>query len=167
VLLERMIVDSSNIATNLVLGCMGFDPVHRLLRWAGADGVALRHLIGDPGAGTPAQQNSVTTDSLARLLALLAAEQLLPPPATRRVLSLLARQRHRRSIPLGLPSGTWVADKPGWTDAVEHDVALVRPGRAPEYVLAICTSGAGAEGVRVISRISVDTWEHWSTWHAS
>jgi beta-lactamase class A len=162
VLLGRMIVDSSNIATNLVLAHLGFDAVHRTLARAGTGGVTLGHFIGDRDARSRGG-NRVTAEALARLLALLAAGRLLAPAPTDRALALLARQVHRSRIPAGLPAGTWAAGKPGWTDDVEHDVALVRPISGTEYVLAVCTTRVGSGAAEIIARISGETWDE-LTW---
>jgi beta-lactamase class A len=163
VLLGRMIVDSSNIATNHVLAELGFDAVHRTLTRAGAEGVTLRHFIGDHDARGRGG-NRATAASLARLLGLIAAGRLLSPADTQRALALLARQVHRSRIPAGLPAGTWAAGKPGWTDEVEHDVALVRPGSGGEYVFAVCTTGAGPAGAELIARMSAETWDELASW---
>jgi beta-lactamase class A len=71
-------------------------------------------------------------------------------------------------IPAGLPAGTWSASKGGWTAAVKHDVALVRPAGAPAYVLAICTTtGLDEAAEQLVARLSAITWGYWMTWRAS
>ena len=168
VLLERMIADSSNIATNAIVEAIGLDPVRRAAGFACGDGVTVRHLIGDERAIACGRGNAVTAWGLACLMASLAAGRLLPVAPTRHALGLLARQRHRRMIPAGLPGETWSASKGGWTAAVNHDVALVRPERAPAYVLAVCTTtGREEEAERLVARLSAVTWEHWMRWHES
>jgi beta-lactamase class A len=47
-------------------------------------------------------------------------------------------------------------------------VALVRPERAPAYVLAVCTTtGLDEAAEQLVARISAVTWEHWMKWHVS
>ncbi len=168
VLLERMVADSSNIATNLVAEQIGFDPVRQAMAAACAHDMTMNRLIGDERAEAAGVTNIATAWGLARLMGALDAGQLLPAPAAEQALDLLARQRHRRMIPAGLPAGTWSASKGGWTAAVNHDVALVRPERAPAYVLAVCTTtGLGEAAERLVARLSAVTWEHWTRWHAS
>ncbi len=168
ILLERMVADSSNIATNVVVETLGWGPVHRAAALACGEEMTMHHLIGDASARVHGPANAVTAAGLARLLSSLAAGRLLPPAQTRHALDLLAAQRHRHMIPAGLPATAWSASKGGWTADVTHDVALVRPGRAPAYVLAVCTttgSEAAAEGL--VARLSAVTWERWTRWHAS
>lgn len=167
-LLERMIVESSNIATNLVVEKIGFDSVRQVLRAASTDGMTINRLIGDERAEAGGVTNAVTARSLSQLLGTLAAGRLLPPSATEWALGVLARRRHRSMIPAGLPAETWSAGKPGWTAAIKHDVALVRPAGAPPYVLAVCTTtGLDEAAERLVARLSAITWEHWTKWHAS
>lgn len=161
-LLERMVADSSNIATDIVVEAIGLCPVRRAAAFAGAEGMTISHLIGDERAKAGGAANAVTAAGLARLMSSLAAGRLLPAAETRQALELLRRRRHRRMIPAGLPDGTWSASKGGWTAAVNHDVALVRPERAPQYVLAICTTtGLDEAAERLAARLSAVTWEHW------
>jgi beta-lactamase class A len=168
VLLERMVVESSNVAMNLIVEQIGFDPVRGLMAAVCAGDMTMNRLIGDARGEAAGVTNSVSAWGLARLMGALADGRLLPAAPTQQALELLARQRHRRMIPAGLPAGTWSASKGGWTAAVDHDVALVRPPRAPEYVLAVCTTtGLGDAAARLIARISALTWEHWTTCRVS
>lgn len=160
-LLERMIVDSSNIATNVVLDRIGLHAVRGVLATAHAD-LTVNRLIGDERAEAGGITNTVTARGLSQLMASLATGRLLPADATRTALDLLARQRHTRMIPAGLPNGTWCASKGGWNGTVNHDVALIRPPHAPPYVLAVCTTtGRDEAAARLVARLSAVTWEHW------
>lgn len=167
-LLERMVTDSSNIATNVLVEQIGFGPVRGAVLAAQAAGITVNRLIGDERAEALGRTNTVTVRGLAQLLSALAAGRLLPAPATRRALEVLARQKHRSMIPAGLPTGTWSASKSGSTAAVRHDLALVRPSDAPPYVLAVCTStGLDEAAERLVARLSAITWDHWMRWHES
>lgn len=162
-LMERMLVESSNIATNLIIQELGFRQVREALAAAGAHGISFGRLIGDGPAEAAGLTNVVTADALARLLASLARGDLLPPDEGDALLRQAARQTYRRLVPAGLPDGTWSAGKAGWNDAVRHDVALVRPPHAPPYILAVCTtSRLGDLAERLVARISRITWDHWT-----
>lgn len=162
-LVERMIADSSNIATDLVLEELGLEPVRTVLAAVSAD-LRVNRLIGDQAAEAAGITNTVTAGGLSRLLAALAAGTLLPRAATDAALEVLAGQKHRRMIPAGLPPQAWSASKGGWNGAVNHDVALVRPAAAPAYVLAVCTTtGLDDAAERLIAKLSAITWEHWTT----
>jgi beta-lactamase class A len=166
-LADRMITVSSNIATDLIVERIGFDPVRRYLADLGlASRFRLDRLIGDSAAEDAGITNTVTASALASLMVTIATGADFDGTAA---LGMLARQTHRDMISAGLPDGTWSASKGGWVAGVKHDVALVRPDAAPPYVLAICTTAdlPDAAGMKLVARLSTVTWEQWSTWHAS
>jgi beta-lactamase class A len=59
---------------------------------------------------------------------------------------------------------TTVANKTGWVGGVTHDVALVRPGDRPAYVLVVLTTADVPEHVAwaFIAGVSRTVWEGWS-----
>ena len=77
-LVERMIVDSSNIATNLIIEHITAAAVHRVLADARVSRSALRHLLGDERAMAGGILNTITAGGLARLMSALAGGRLLP-----------------------------------------------------------------------------------------
>lgn len=156
VLAARMIQLSGNLATDLLAEALGLGAVTAWLARTGlADSLSMGRLIGDGPAAEAGITNLVTAAGLAELLATLARD-----PAA---VDLLAGQQHRNLIPAGLPEGTWTASKSGWVPGVRHDVALVRPDRSPEYVLAVCTSGLADDRAETLIRdLSRITYEEWS-----
>jgi beta-lactamase class A len=168
-LVDRMITQSGNLASAVVMTEIGLDAIRAFLEGAGlASSVVVNRLIGDHVADEADVTNTVTARGLAGLMAGITDGSLLGEDGTRTALDLLSRQEHRRMIPAGLPEGTWSASKGGWVPGVKHDVALVRPPSAPPYVLAICTTSdlSDAEGEALVARLSAITWEHWTQWHA-
>jgi beta-lactamase class A len=166
-LADRMITVSSNIATDLIIEAIGFESVQSSVADLGLEGrLRVDRLIGDTAAEEAGISNSVTASALATLMATIAGG-VDNDSAT--ALGILARQTHRDMIPAGLPVGTWSASKGGWVPGVKHDVALVRPCAAPEYVLAVCTTAdlPDAAGMELVARLSAVTWEQWSGWHAA
>jgi beta-lactamase class A len=166
-LADRMVTLSSNIATDLIVERIGLDRVRRLLVDHGLDSeMRVDRLIGDDAAEAAATTNSVTASALARLMSSLATAE---DADTAIALGMLARQTHRDMIPAGVPAGVWSASKGGWVPGVKHDVALVRPRTAPEYVLAVCTTAdlPHAEGLGLVAALSAVTWKEWVGWHAS
>jgi beta-lactamase class A len=167
-LAERMIVVSGNLATDLVVERLGIGSVQRFLADAGLSGpLGFTRLIGDAAAEAAGSTNAVTAAGLASLMTGIADHTLLGAADSERALGFLAAQQHRRMIPAGLPESTWSASKGGWVPGVQHDVALVRPGSAPPYALAVCTTSPLPEpdAERLIARLSAITWEHWIRWH--
>jgi len=148
VLLERMIVRSSNLATNLAMRTLRVHEVQRVCRELGATDMRILRGVEDLKAHAKGLDNTATAHDLALLL------EAMPPAAV----EILLRQELNEGIPAGLPPGTRVAHKTGDITAHYHDAALVFPGggRKP-YSLVVMTRGfatkeAAAEFVREISR---------------
>lgn len=166
-LADRMVTLSSNIATDLLVERIGLASVRRYLEDLRLDPeMRVDRLIGDDAAEAAGTTNCVTASALARLMTHIATGR---DADSSTALGILARQTHRGMIPAGLPDDAWSASKGGWVPAVKHDVALVRPVSAPEYVLAVCTTAdlPHAEGMDLVARLSAVTWEKWVGWHAS
>jgi beta-lactamase class A len=157
-------VHSGNLATNLLLECVGPGEVATVLSDAGCSGdTALPRGIEDAAARESGLDNVVTAADLGLVMRGIAARTLAEPATCELVEQVLSGQRHRDGIPTGLPAGTYVANKTGWVDGVTHDVALVRPVGRPASVLVVCTSLEVPETTahELIARISAVVWEGW------
>lgn len=143
-LAERAIVRSSNLATNLLIEAVGLDHPNDVYAAVGATGSVLRRGIQDARADAP---NTVTAQDLAAVVCGLVSGRLLESVAAGEVERLLAASELNDAVPAGLPEGTYVAHKIGWTDECCHDVGVVRPRDEPAVVLAVLCSWA-APGAR-------------------
>ncbi|WP_170981507.1 serine hydrolase [Nocardioides dongxiaopingii] len=152
---RRAIVESSNIATNLLLEEVGVPAVQRVLAAAGcSDRTTVTRGIGDLAARDAGLANDVTARDLARLLRRV-------PPA---VEDVMRGQAHREAIPAGLPSGPdapVVANKTGWVDGITHDMAIVRPVDAEPFVLVVLTrTDESHEAAQErIAAIAAEAWQ--------
>ncbi|HET7388297.1 MAG TPA: serine hydrolase [Nocardioidaceae bacterium] len=161
-LARRAIVQSGNLATNLLLERVGAGEVATVLTDAGCSGkTLLPRGIEDFAAREGGLENRVTAADLGRLMHALARGELAEPETCASAERVLAAQEHRERIPAGLPDGTYCANKTGWVDRVNHDVGLVRPERGAAYVLAVCTTGdAGKEAATLlIADVSRLVWK--------
>lgn len=145
-LAERMIVRSSNLATNLLLDQVGLPAVADVWARAGARHSNTGRGIEDLAARAVGITNLVTTADLAALLRGLALGAIRPgplatPESCTAMLDILVAQEHREDLAAGLPAGTRIAHKNGWVRGVRHSVGVVYPDDAPPYVLAVCSTG--------------------------
>jgi len=150
VLLERMIVRSSNLATNLVMLKLQASRIEGVCREAGASDIRVLRGVEDMKAHEKGLDNTATPHDLALLL------EAMPPEA----IEILARQEFNEGIPAGVPPGTRVAHKTGDITRHYHDAALVfPPGRKP-YVLVVMTRGfeTKEEAAAVVREISRTVW---------
>lgn len=140
-LCRRMVIRSSNLATNVVLAHVGLPAVDEALAACDVVGqlVVVRG-IGDFAAQRAGRSNEITAAGLARVLFALEQETAADPSVCAEVLEVLAANEIGTDLRAGLPSGTWVAHKNGWVDGVVHDAGLVRPIDAEPFVLVVATT---------------------------
>ena len=138
---HRMIVRSSNLATNALIERLGADSVTRVAAALGADGVIVRRGVEDAKAFAAGLNNVATARGLGRLLAAIERGTAASAAGTAVMRTTLLAQEFNDEIPAGLPAGTPVAHKTGWITGQTHDAAIVYPpGRAP-FVLVVLTRG--------------------------
>jgi beta-lactamase class A len=163
-LIRRMIVRSSNLATNLLVEKIGALRATDLMRGLGAYRIQVLRGVEDQKAYLAQMNNTVTAGDLAIALKALVDGSTFSPASSRKMIEILAAQQFNEKIPAYLPPGTVVAHKTGDIEGVHHDVALVYPsGLAGEkpYVLVILTTGFldEASANQAIAEISRTVWE--------
>lgn len=139
-LVERSIIRSSNLATNLLIDVVGIDAVNDVYARCGVTDSRLRRGIQDRAAGAAGLYNTATAADLAAVLLNALEGRLLRPDSARRLEAVLAANEWRDGLPAGLPAGTYVAHKSGWIDECCHDVGLVRPTTGTPFVASIFTT---------------------------
>ncbi|MEU8297391.1 serine hydrolase [Micromonospora sp. NPDC048909] len=173
-LAHRMIVRSSNLATNLVIGHVGLPAVAEVWALAGARHSVTGRGIEDFAARDAGVTNLVTAPDLAALLGALAVGAgrpgpLASPAGRAAMLDVLFAQEHREDLAAGLPAGTRIAHKNGWVRGVRHGAGVVFPDDAPPYAVVVCTTtdladgGASGDGVgddacQLIADVSARVW---------
>jgi beta-lactamase class A len=161
---ERMIVRSSNLATNVLIERLDPTRVTSLARTLGGEGVLVRRGVEDGVAFRAGLNNVTTARGLGKLLAALERGQVASAWATQAMLGTLLRQEFNAEIPAGLPPGTRVAHKTGWITATTHDAAIVYPpGRSP-FVLVILTRAIPerADAQRLMADLARIVWESYA-----
>lgn len=166
----RMIVSSSNLATNLLIEEVGAARVRRTMQALGAGRMNVLRGVEDTPAFDRGMSNTTDARSLATIMAAIARceagdvhEALAPLTAEdcTEMTDILDDQAFTEQIPAGLPPGTRVANKTGWITEIQHDAAIIYPeGRAP-YVLVVLTWGIPDfdVGAKAIANISHVAWE--------
>jgi beta-lactamase class A len=141
-LIERMIIRSSNLATNAVIDLAGGGShITARMRALGAGDIQVRRGVEDGKAYRAGLNNTTTARDLAAILAELERGRAASAASTRAMREILTRQEFNEGIPAGLPPGTRVAHKTGWITATAHDAAVVYPEDGAPYVLVVLTGG--------------------------
>lgn len=163
-LIRRMIVKSSNLATNLVIERVrevDSDAIGAAWADAGATASVTPRGIEDYAARDAGLDNIVTAHDLAALMTAVQTQGIASRDACIEMLAVLLAQESTDDILRGLPPGTRVAHKNGWVDGINHSVAIVLPDDAPEFVLASCISApvGHEEGRALLARIAAAAWD--------
>jgi beta-lactamase class A len=138
-LVERMIVRSSNLATNAIIALIGAESANATAHALGATRMQVLRGVEDGKAFQKGLNNTTTARNLGMLLEAIETRAAASPRACNEMLGMLSRQEFNDEIPAGLPPGTRVAHKTGSITGVLHDAALVYlPNRSP-YVLVVLT----------------------------
>jgi beta-lactamase class A len=161
-LVDRMIVRSSNLATNAVIALIGAARADSTAHALGARNMRVLRGVEDGKAFQKGMNNTTTARDLGMLLEAIERHTAASKAACDTMLAILSRQEFNDEIPAGLPPGTRVAHKTGNITAVLHDAALVYPqGRSP-YVLVVLTRNIPDERVArvLIADLSRLAYEH-------
>ena len=146
-LVERMIIRSSNLATNAIIALVGAGRADSTAHALGARNIRVLRGVEDGKAFQKGLNNTTTARDLGVLLEAIEKRSAASPRSCREMLDILSRQEFNGEIPAGLPPGTRVAHKTGQITAVLHDAALVYlPGTSP-YVLVVLTRNIPNERV--------------------
>ena len=160
-LLERMIVRSSNLATNILIQSVDATKADATARLLGATNTRVLRGVEDGKAYERGLNNVTTSHDLAMLLAAIEQGRAASLRATAAMRYILTRQEFNDEIPAGLPAGTLVAHKTGFITGILHDAAIVYPQGGTPYVLVVLTGRIPDKAVAraLIQDISRMVWE--------
>lgn len=155
-LVRRMIVRSSNLATNIVIEFVGAPRIMELMRSIGANDIRVLRGVEDDKAYHAGMNNTTTARDLMLIFAALADRRVVSAEASDAMIDILLAQELNDGIPVGVAPGSRVAHKTGTITAIAHDAGLVIEPDGRRYVLVVLTRGFEKtdEAERVIARIS-------------
>lgn len=161
-LLQKMIVRSSNLATNQLIELVGARNVTATAHSLGAPRLLVLRGVEDQKAFDKGMINTTTSADLAALLEGIERGTVLSSENSAEMREILLAQEFNEKIPAGLPPGTKVAHKTGEITAVSHDAAVVYPPSRKPYVLVVLTKGIRESSVSstLIADISRIVWNH-------
>lgn len=139
-LVRRMIIMSSNLATNLVIEAVGLANIAEVWRLAGARHSVTTRGIEDYAARDAGKSNLVTVADLAAMLSAVASYRLAGRKASAEMIEVMRAQKANEAFHRALPDGVPAATKSGWVDEIRHSMAIVTPDDAPEFILTTCIS---------------------------
>lgn len=152
-LARRMIADSDNTATNVIVDLIGMDAVNEEASKLGLTGTVMARKMMDMVAADQGMRNRMTSDDAATVLNLIATGKLVNEQMSELAMNFLLQQTINAGLTDAIPAGVQVAHKTGELNQAEHDGGVVLA--AHPYVLVVMTEGIDNYlGVSVIADVS-------------
>lgn len=144
-LLFRMITQSSNFSTNLIVDLIGAKNANQTMRSIGAKDIQALRGVEDNKAFELGMNNSVTAYDLMIIFDHIARGAGMNKSACDSMIDILSHQQLREKIPAKLPADVKVANKTGSIDKVSHDSGIVFLPDGRRYVVVLLSSGVEDE----------------------
>lgn len=145
-LVYKMIIVSSNFATNLIIDLVGAENVTRTMRKMKANEIQIRRGVEDAKAFEKGLNNTTTAYDLMTIFSQMASGKIVSQNACDQMIAILLDQKFNSAIPALLPKNVKVAHKTGSISKVQHDSGIVFLPDGRKYVLVILTSDWTNEG---------------------
>ena len=160
-LLFRMITQSSNLSTNLVIEAVGAPRVMTTMRQLGAMDIRVLRGVEDQKAFDKGLNNMTTAYDLMVIFDRIASGKVVDAAACANMIEILKAQHFKEVIAGKLPAGVEVASKSGWIDGICHDSGIVFLPDGRRYVVVLLSKGVADYGKAVemeatVSRIIYD-----------
>ena len=154
-LVELMITESDNIATNLLIDLLGMSAINARIRALGCTDTILRRRMMDFAAAAAGRENTTSVTDVVHVLSLLHDARCVNPEADSAMRAILGRQTDRCKIPFLLPAAVTCQNKTGELPGAEHDAGIVLTPQG-SYILAITSDNLAdsEQGCRAVARIS-------------
>ncbi len=132
-----MIIQSSNLATNILIELVKPDSVMSTMRSMGANDIKVLRGVEDGKAYEKGLNNTTTAHDLLLIYELMANEKLVSAAASKEMIRILLDQRFNEIIPALLPTSVKVAHKTGSITGIQHDSGIVFLPDGTQYVLIL------------------------------
>jgi beta-lactamase class A len=137
-IMYKMIIESSNLATNILIEKVGAANVNKTMREEiGAPYIEVLRGVEDIQAFRQGMNNTTTAYDLMVIFEKIATGQVVSQEACDDMIAILGDQKFNEIIPARLPVGIRVAHKTGSITGVQHDSGIVFLPDGRKYVLVI------------------------------
>lgn len=160
-LLEHMITESDNTATNVLIKHLGMANLNQSFQAFGLHQTSLTRKMMDFRARARGFENYTSAADTSDLLEKLYRQQVLNPQLSGLSIDILKHQKYRDRIPRKLPSDVQVAHKTGLENFICHDAGIVFTPKG-DYLICVLTHGKAPYGVskRLIGNLALDTYQY-------
>ncbi|MDO8729714.1 MAG: serine hydrolase [Candidatus Omnitrophota bacterium] len=162
-LIDWMITQSDNTATNVLMSRLGMNYYNRHFQQMGLSGTRLARPMMDFSQRKKGVENTTTAQDMARVLRKLYRVEGVSPQTSRAGLDLLRRQHLHDRIPALLPEGVPVAHKTGLERGVCHDAGIIFT-RKGDLLICVLTQrkgkGTSQPAKRFIARLAQHVYRY-------
>lgn len=137
-LLEKMIEDSDNVATNMLIERLGRERIQNYIQAHGYRDTRLQREMMDLKAVEQGRDNYTSVQDLAQIFHQLYHHQCVSPELDEQMISILKAQTDNDKIPPGLGPEAQCAHKTGEVEGYLHDGGLIYNPKN-DYLLVIMT----------------------------
>lgn len=154
-LIYQMIIQSSNLATNLIIDLVGAQHANKSMHELGANDIRVLRGVEDTKAFRAGMNNTTTAYDQMIIFSKMAEGKVVSKTASDAMISILLDQKFKDKIPAKLPKSVKVAHKTGWITGVNHDAGIVFLPDGRKYVLVLLSKELGNDKAAVKSMAKV------------
>jgi len=136
-LLYLMIIQSSNLATNIIIDLVGAQNANQTMRDIGARDIQVLRGVEDTKAFRAGLNNTTTAYDQMLIFSKMAEGLIVDKTSSDAMINILLDQKFNDKIPAKLPKTVKVAHKTGWITGVNHDAGIVILPDGRKYVLVL------------------------------
>jgi len=153
VLLECMITDSNNSATNVLIDTLGMERVNAFSQRIGLKDTVLRRHMLDFEAARQGRENRTSAADMLRLYTLLYTGEVLSPFQCETALPILLRQHDKELLLFADPSRK-AAHKTGGLSDIAHDAGILYGEKRTLVFAALVTAEDERQCVKLLQELS-------------
>lgn len=137
-LIELMILESDNTATNMLIDHLGLDYLNNCFKKLGLKNTNIVRKMMDFSQRQEGKDNFTTALDLANILEKIYKNKLINKTYSQMCLDFLKKQKIKDRIPANLPADTLVAHKTGLEKGICHDAGIVFTGQG-DFLICVLT----------------------------
>jgi beta-lactamase class A len=153
VLLEYMITDSNNSATNVLIDLMGMDRINACSQRIGLGDTLLRRHMLDFEAARQGRENRTSAADMLRLYSMLHQGEVLTPFQCETALPILLRQHDKELLLFANPAQK-AAHKTGGLSDIAHDAGILYGANRTLIFAALVTAPSDAQCIALLQELS-------------
>jgi beta-lactamase class A len=162
-LINRMIRDSDNTATNMLTNVIGVDYLRNVFSSFGFKNTNLSRRVADYKSRIKGIENYTTAGDMAMILERMYRRNLVNKKVSEKCLNTMSLKHVNDRISKYLPADVVVAHKTGLERSVCHDVGIVSSDKG-DFLICVLTAknkkSNSARSKRFIARVALHTYEY-------